>query len=145
MTTYLMNPLPGRTANPPGVGESKALKCVTGQFSLTAALALGDVMQSPVISAGSTIVDVMLVTSKLDTNGTPLITLDVGNGTTPSQFIAASTVGETGGVARATAITAQPLTLPSDDTIDVTVHAAPATGAVTGTVTLHVFFLPPNA
>lgn len=145
MTTFTMKPLAGRTANPPGVGESKALKCVTGQFTLAAALALNDVLQSPVLSAGSTIVDVMLVTSDLDSNGTPLITLGVGPGTAPTQFIAASTVGQAGGVARANAVTAQPLTLTQDDTIDVTVSAAPATGATTGTVTLHVFFLPPNA
>ena len=145
MATSTMLPLAGRTSNPPGVGDSKALKCVTGVFTLTAALALNDVLQSPVLSQGSTIVDVMLITSDLDTNGTPLITLDVGIGGDTARFIAASTVGQAGGVARASAVAAQPLTLTSDDTVDVLVHAAPATGATTGTVTLHVFFLPPNA
>ena len=71
--------------------------------------------------------------------------LDVGTGDDVQHFIAASTVAQAGGVARASAATAQPLTLTQDDTVDVNVRAAPATGAVTGTVTLHVFFLPPNA
>ncbi|KUZ35271.1 hypothetical protein [Burkholderia territorii] len=145
MAIIAMSPLAGRSAAKSGVGDAKSLKCATAQLSLTAALALNDVLQGPALQKGSTIVDVMLVTSDLDTNGAPTITLDVGTGDEPQRFIAASTVGQAGGVARASAVTAQPKTLTQDDTVDVVVHAAPATGAATGTVTLHVFFLPPNA
>lgn len=145
MATIAMSPLAGRSAAKSGVGDAKSLKCATTQVVLTAALALNDVLQGPALQKGSTIVDVMLVTSDLDTNGAPTITLDVGTGDDVQHFIAASTVGQAGGVARASAVTAQPLTLTQDDTVDVNVRAAPATGATTGTVTLHVFFLPPNA
>ncbi|WP_333986718.1 hypothetical protein [Burkholderia cepacia] len=145
MATKLMSPLAGRSNTKVGLGEASNLKCATAQYMLTAALALNDVLQGPLLSKGSTVVDVMLVTSDLDTNGAPTITLDVGTGDDVQHFIAASTVAQAGGVARASAATAQPLTLTQDDTVDVNVRAAPATGATTGTVTLHVFFLPPNA
>ncbi len=144
MATFTMINPQGRTSTPPGVGDGKSLKCVTASYSLTAALALNDVLQSPQIQAGSTVVDVMVVVSDLDTGGSPAITLDVGYGDDPDYFIAASTVGQAGGVARASAITAQPLTLAKNDTIDVLVKAAPATGATTGTITLSVFLLPRN-
>jgi hypothetical protein len=142
MATHVMTNAQGRAAAAAGVGDAKSLKCATVSYSLAAALALNDVLQGPMLQAGSTVVDVTLVTTDLDTNGTPTITLDVGYGGDADYFIAASTIGQAGGIARASAATAQPLTLESNDTIDVTVHAAPATGATTGTVTLSVFFLP---
>lgn len=144
MATFQMTNPQGRTATPPGVGDGKSLKCVTASYSLAAALALNDVLQSPLIQSGSTVIDVMVVVSDLDTGGSPSITLDVGYGDDPDYFIAASTVGQAGGVARASAATAQPLTLAKNDTIDITVKAAPATGATTGTITLSVFLLPRN-
>lgn len=129
----------------PGVGDGQSAKVVAASYSLAAALALNDVIQSPLIQSGSVVVDVMVVVSDLDTGGSPAITLDVGYGDDPDYFIAASTVGQAGGVARASAVTAQPLVLATNDTIDVLVKAAPATGATTGTVTIIVTFLPRNA
>jgi hypothetical protein len=144
MATLLMKNAQGRSSAMTGVGDAKSLKCATVSYTLAAALALNDVLQGPKLQAGSTIVDVSLVTTDLDTGGSPAITLDVGTGDSPQYFIAASTIGQAGGLARASAATAQPLTLAKDDTVDVVVHAAPATGATTGTVTLSVFFLPAN-
>lgn len=144
MATLIMKNAQGRSSAMTGLGDAKSLKCATVSYSLAAALALNDVLQGPKLQAGSTIVDVILAAPKLDTNATPAITLDVGTGDAPQYFIAASTVGQAGGIARASAATAQPLTLTKDDTVDVTVHAAPGTGATTGTVTLTVFFLPAN-
>lgn len=129
----------------PGIGDGHQIKAVCGVFSLAAALVINDVIQSPVIPKGATILDVTVVTTDLDTNGTPLITLDVGYGVDPDYFVAASTTGQTGGVIRPTAATAVPLTLTTNDTIDVLVKAAPATGATTGTIAISVFFLAPNA
>lgn len=144
MSTLLMTNAQGRSSAMTGLGDAKSLKCATVSYSLAAALALNDVLQGPKLQAGSTVVDVLLTSTDVDTNATPTITLDVGYGVDPDYFIAASTVGQAGGVARASAVTARPLTLVSDDTIDVTVHAAPATGAITGTIDLTVYFLPAN-
>jgi hypothetical protein len=144
-STFQATKVSSGTEQMPGIGDGQSLKCVSSTYSLAAALVINDVIQSALIQAGSTVVDVMVVVSDLDTNGTPLITLDVGYGGDPDYFIAASTIGQTGGVARASAVTALPLTLTTNDTIDVTVKAAPATGATTGTVTITVFFTPRNA
>lgn len=129
----------------PGIGDGHGLKAVVGVHTLTAALALNDVIQSPTVPAGATIIDVIVTATDLDTGGTPAITLDVGYGDDPDYFIADTTIGQTGGVARASAATAKPLTLAQKDTIDITVSAAPATGATSGTVSIAVIFLPPNA
>jgi hypothetical protein len=129
----------------PGVGDGQSMKCVSATFVGVAALALNDVIQSPVLQKGSVVHDVMLVVNDLDSNGAPAITLDVGYGGDPDYFIAASTVGQAGGVARASALTAEPLVLADNDTIDVLVKAGPATGVATPRVTISVFFMPPNA
>lgn len=129
----------------PGVGDGHGLKAVAGVFTLAAALALNDVIQSPMLPKGATVIDVIVAVTDLDTGGAPAITLDVGYGGSQNYFVQASTVGQGGGVARASAPTASPLTLTQNDTIDVTIKAAPATGATTGTVSIVVLFLPPNA
>lgn len=128
----------------PGPGDAQSLKCAVSQYSLAAALALSDVIEGPLIPKGATIVDVMVTATDLDTGGSPSITLDVGYGVDPDYFVAASTTGQAGGVIRAAAATAKPLVLDADDTIDVLVKAAPATGATSGTVSIAVFFLPAN-
>lgn len=129
----------------PGIGDGHGVKAVVGIFTLTAALALNDLILSPIVPKGATVFDVIVAVTDLDTGGSPSITLDVGYGADPDYFIAASTVGQAGGVARASAATAKPLVLDANDTIDVLVKAAPATGATSGTVSITVLFLPPNA
>jgi hypothetical protein len=125
-----------------GIGDGQSPKVMVSSYSLAAALALNDVIQSPPLPKGAVVYDVMLAVTDLDTNGAPTITLDVGYGGDPDYFIAASTVGQTGGVARAAAVTAAvPLALTVNDTIDVLVKAGPATGATTGTVTLVVHYV----
>jgi hypothetical protein len=129
----------------PGIGDGQAPKVISATYAGTAALALNDVIQSPVLPKGAIVLDVMVVVNDLDSNGAPAITLDVGYGGDPDYFIAASTVGQAGGVARASALTAEPLVLADNDTIDVLVKAGPATGVATPRVTITVLFMPPNA
>ena len=129
----------------PGIGDGHGLKAVVGVYSLAAALVINDVIQSPTIPKGATIIDVIVVSTDVDTNGSPAVTYDVGYGVDPDYFVQASTIGQTGGVVRASAATAKPLTLTENDTVDVLVKAAPATGATSGTISIAVIFLPPNA
>jgi hypothetical protein len=130
----------------PGIGDGQSLKCMSASYAVTAgtALALNDVIQSPLIQAGSVIVDVTVVVSDLDTSTG--ITLDVGYGVDPDYFVAASTTGQTGGVIRANAVTARPLVLTTNDTVDVLVKtAATGTAATTFTVDIIVYFLALNS
>ena len=121
----------------PGHGLGGSLKVVTETYEVSTALVINDVIEMVRVPKGAEVVDIILVTDDLDT-GTAL-TLDVGTGDDVDYFIAASTVGRAGGVARASEATAHPLTLSAEDTIDVHVSAAP-TGGGTGTVSLTVLF-----
>lgn len=128
----------------PGVGEGQSLKCISSVYTLAAALALGDIIQSALIPAGALIVDVMVVVTDMDSSTG--ILLDVGYGVSANYFVAASATGQTGGVIRAAAATALPLLLTTNDTVDVKVNtAATGTAATTGSVAITVFFLPKNS
>jgi hypothetical protein len=144
-TTFQATKVSSSTEQMPGIGDGQSLKCASSTYTITAALVANDVIQGPLIQAGSVIVDVMVVVSDLDTGGSPALTLDVGYGTDPDYFAVAATTGQTGGVIRASAATALPLVLATNDTIDAKVATGPATGATSGTVTITVFFLPRNA
>lgn len=82
------------------------------------------------------VTDVILATDDLDSGTT--LTLDVGYGVNDDYFIAASTIGQAGGIARASAVTGLPLAFTAPDTIDVKVKALGTTAA--GTIWLTVFY-----
>jgi hypothetical protein len=129
-----------------GIGPGQSPSIMVCTHTVTAALALNDVIQSPPLPKGAVVYDVVLAVTDLDTGGSPAITLDVGYGADPDYFIAASTAGQAGGIARAAAVTASvPLVLTTNDTIDVLVKAGPATGATSGKVTLVVHYVMDNA
>lgn len=113
---------------------------VVGTYALSAALALNDVIQMVTVPAGATILNVILATTDLDTNGTPTIALTVGDGSDADRFITASTVGQAGGVANLNASTGAGYKYSATDTVDVTVATGPATGATSGTVSLTVLY-----
>lgn len=143
MATFNMTRISGANANV-GAGDAGGVKAIAASYTTLAALALNDVIQSPTLPVGSTVLDVLLTSTDMDTNGTPLLSLDVGYGGDVDYFVSLSQIGRTGGVVRASAATAKPLVLTTEDTIDVLVSAAPATGVV-GTVSLVVYYLPPSA
>jgi len=126
------------TEQMPGVGDGQSVKCVASSYTFATAPASGDVIQSALIQSGSVIVDVTVVQSGLGTSGA----FEIGYGLDTDYFSAAA-AGVTGGVRRADAATARPLTLTTNDTVDVRVTAAGATAA--GTVDIIVYFLPRNA
>jgi hypothetical protein len=78
---------------------------------IAGALAAGDIIALGPIEPGVKPYDATLITDDLDSNGTPTITLTVGilnagmtdiDAAATSSWIAASTAGQTGGIARAT-------------------------------------------
>lgn len=122
------------------------LTAVTASYSLSAALALNDVIQMVKIPKDATVLEVILACDDLDTGGSPAIVLDVGDGGDTDRFIDGATIGQTGGYVRL----GQGITTAGDagaaykyteeDTIDVLVQAGPQTGATSGTLTLTVFY-----
>lgn len=124
---------------------------VTGQFNLSAALALNDVIQMVPIPQGAFIQGITLSSTDTDTNGSPAIIYDVGDGSDTDRFIDGSTIGQAGGV-----VTNNGTVVPTassgviatglgykytvDDTIDVLVQVAPGTGATSGSILLTVTY-----
>lgn len=121
----------------PGVGDGQSSKVTVSQFTSTVAPGLNDVIQSSLIQAGSMITDVTVWHSGLGTAGA----IAVGYGGDPDYFVTA-VASVTGAVIRMNAITARPLLLTENDTVDVTVTTAGATAAVTFVIT--VTYVPLN-
>lgn len=111
------------------------------EFDLTAALAINDTIDMVKLPAGHVPVDLILDTDDLDSGGSPAIVLHVGlrkaDGTNDDAdaFIASSTVGQAGGVARMAAVAALRVTKSdSDRNVYITVATGPATGATSGKI-----------
>ena len=114
---------------------------VSAEFTLTAALDAGDVIKMCPTVAGSRVKDLILTSTDVDTDGSPAIIYDVGDadGTPdPDRYIDGATIGQTGGMARMSAVAGMNYRFQADGSIDVTVPVAPATGATTGTIKLTV-------
>jgi hypothetical protein len=122
------------------------------EYSLAAALVVGDIIELAVLPTYATVVDAVLIADDLDTNGTPTITLDVGimSGevgvldaarTCGAEIFSGSTVAQAGGVARPSLATAFRIAaLEGHRSIGVKVAAGPATGATTGKIQLRLFY-----
>jgi hypothetical protein len=95
-----------------------------------------NVVQAIPVYAGETVLAGSLLATDLDTNGTPLLKLDVGDGDDVDRFLADSSIGQTGGFAALNLNL--PKTYAAADTIDINVKAAAATAAA-GTLTLLIW------
>jgi hypothetical protein len=115
-----------------------------GTYELSAALVINDVIQMVKIPKGATVTDVTLATDDLDSNGTPAIVLEVGDDGDTDRFIAASTVAQAGGVTTLGNIAGFGYAYTAENTIDVKVPTAPATGATSGTISIAVTYIMNN-
>lgn len=112
-----------------------------GEYTVAAALVINDIVFIAKLPARHVIVDFLLDVTDLDTNGTPLASIDVGVYSLAEvvedvdALIDGSTIARTGGVARMGVPEGRRLA-PSDvdRLIGVKFVAAPATSAVAGTI-----------
>lgn len=111
------------------------------EYTVSTALALNDVIQMLNVGAGARVLELVLISQDLDTNGSPTIVLDVGDGADTDRYIDGTTIGQTGGTTRlGQGITATGNILfeyTADDTIDILVQAGPATGATSVKIALY--------
>ena len=107
-------------------------------YSLSAALVVNDTIAMCTLPANHKIVDCILASDDLDTDGSPAIVLDVGVvGGDTDAIIDGSTIGQAGGLDRMNSSAGIRLaTATTDTTIGVLVQVAPATGATTGQIDL---------
>lgn len=96
----------------------------TYECSSTAA---ATVIQMVKIAAGVTLLDLHIVFDDLGTG----VTVDVGDGDDVDRYIDGADVATAAGVARLSAGTGFPKTYSTDDTIDITILGAAATGTIT--------------
>lgn len=146
MAALISNAITRNKPAPTSAGNNTV--AVRQEYSLSAALALNDTIDIVKVPAGHVPVDVILDTDDLDT-GTAIV-VSVGmrkaDGTTdaPACFIVGSTIGQTGGVARAAV--KEGFRIPASDTLDrnvyVTVTTGPTTGATSGKVGITVTYAP---
>jgi hypothetical protein len=112
-------------------------------YTLTAALALNDVIQLVQVPKNATILDVIINITDMDTSTG--FAFSVGDGNVTDRYIKTSTIGQTGGTVRlGSGITdnaCNQYKYTADDTIDLKVTtAATGTAATTGTIGCTVIY-----
>lgn len=113
---------------------------VQSKFTLSAAFVINDVVKFMTIPANVYITGIRLDVPQLDTNGVPTITLDVGDAGNAARYISQSTIGQTGGIVSEGVAGTIGYTSTSPIVMQMKVHAAPATGATSGTCVLQVSY-----
>jgi hypothetical protein len=134
--------------------QASALFPVVAEYVVETGLALNDVVEMAPYPAGTMLIDMTLAVEDSDSNGTPLIGLDVGlmtltwldpttTRTCGAELLSASTIARTGGMAQL-ALPGQLLAAPStaDRSIGIKVQAAAATLTVGAKWRLFLTFAP---
>lgn len=123
----LTNPVASR-------GMANTLVCVAGTVAVgTAGLALNAVTPLVRVPKGFTLIHATLESTDMDTNGSPLLTLAVGDATDNDRILTGLTIGRTGGISSAIAVEGHQFRYTEETTINLTATAAAATAAA-GTV-----------
>lgn len=128
----LTNPVASR-------GMANAIVCVAGTVAVgTAGLALNAVTPLVRVPKGFTVMHATLESTDMDTNGTPLLTLAVGDTADPDRILSGLTIGRTAGISSAIAVEGHQHRYAEETTINLTATAAAATAAA-GTVQITLF------
>jgi hypothetical protein len=132
---------PGVAANAPLLhhGPAGNAKVATATVTCAASPATTDTLNFFDLPAGARIHLAVLSASDMDTNGTPLLALNVGDAGSASRLFSASTVGQAGTASTALATTGVGYVTTAKTRITGTASTNAATGAA-GTVTLSVLY-----
>lgn len=117
----------------PHVGISPI--CFYASITTTAALTTADVLNAFVLPKGFRVMYALLESTDVDTNGSPTITFNVGDAGSATRYFSASTVGQAGTSAAATATTGLGFINTADTLVTIVPQANAATG-VAGVVQL---------
>lgn len=141
-TAYKSTQLTAPVAPTPGVGlGGRTTHYARASFALTTALVINDTIDLFYLPRNSRVVRGFIKSADLDSNGTPLVTLDVGDAGVTNRFFAASTVGQAGGVDVTMAATGYDATFTARTLVQLLVKAAPATSATTGTIVVMIEYI----
>ena len=109
-------------------GPAASVKALYAEISVTAALTTSDAFNFGVLPANARVIGGFLEATDMDTNGSPTLTINVGDSGDADRFFAASTVGQAGTASTALAVTG----LGHKFTSETTITGAPAANAATG-------------
>lgn len=138
MATYKSQQVTDRMPIPShGLGDS--VYCQRFKITTTGALTTADVLQFGYLPKYARVVDATIKASDLDTNGSPTLTLNVGDAGDADRLFAASTVGQAGTAARMSVATGFGYRY-DDETLITGAPAANAATGVAGTIELLVSF-----
>lgn len=128
----------------PGHGLGGNVKVSYGEVAFTGTITTADSAAIVNLPVGAVVIGATLESDDLDTNASPLITLNVGDAANATRYFAAATVAQTGATAVATAATGLLYTVTgvSDTQVRVAVAANAATSAA-GVVRLAVMYYLP--
>jgi hypothetical protein len=117
------------------LGETEVFASVT----TTAAVANADIINLFYVPSGAVITGVTISSTDIDTNGSPTVTIDVGDAGDVDRLVAATTIGRASGVYNDLALAGFGYTYTADTLIYATINS-PATGAI-GTIKVSVKYL----
>jgi hypothetical protein len=121
-------------------GLASELKVAFASVTCTAAPSTSDTLNFFDLPAGARIVLAVLEASDMDTNGSPALTLNIGDSGSAARLFSASTVGQAGTLSSAIATTGHGAAFTTKTRITGTAAVNAATGAA-GTVDLTVMYL----
>lgn len=139
MATYTSNK---RGASPAGHGFGGNLKFMWAQVAVDTSLDNADTLEFFELPAGATVVYALLESTDIDTDSTPAVTINIGDAGSAARFFAASTVGQAGTAAVATAASGLFHTY-SADTLITGALGTDADEAAAGTITLGIGYILP--
>jgi hypothetical protein len=129
------------TNNVPEVthGFAGNLKCGRWTVTCTAAPSTSDTLNFGYLPAGARVVLAVLEASDMDTNGSPALTLNIGDSGSAARLFSASTVGQAGTLSTAIAVAGANASFTTRTLITGVAAVNAATGAA-GTIDLAVFY-----
>jgi hypothetical protein len=127
MPTYNSTNVANKTGVSAG-GPAGNVNSAYAEVSITAALTTADTINLFDLPAGSRVLAMTLEATDMDTNGTPTLAINVGDAGSASRYFSASTVGQAGTAAVASAVSG----LHYKNTSKTRVVAVPSANAATG-------------
>jgi hypothetical protein len=127
----------------PGHGFGGNVKVSYGEVAFTGTITTADSATILNLPVGAIVIGSVIDADDLDTNGTPTITLNLGDAGSANRYFAASTVAQTGAAASATAATGILWTVTAGNTAVVLAVAANAATSAAGSVRAAItYYLP---
>jgi len=121
-------------------GMGGTLKCAYATVAVPSTIATTDTINFCDLPAGARVVLVAIEADDLDTNGTPTITINVGDAGSATRYFSASTVAQAGTLSTATAVAGAGFLNTAKTRVVGVLQANPATGAA-GNIYLSVLYV----